>query len=146
MFKINNGSNQPPRTTDQSTTCEDSYDSNRPPSPFPTPTTLGLLGHEQLCAVQHIKAWKLTTVEMVDANLEKVDMLLIHLTEIKFDWEHASGQAYINNAYASMFHWGISNGLALKSNIKMLKRKHRQLFVRLGELTADQQSFLEDEN
>ena len=145
MFKINNGSNQPPLSSDQSTTSEDSYDSNRPPVPSP-PHHAWFAFHEQPRAVQHIKAWKLTTVEMVDANLEKVDMLLIHLTEIKFDWEHASGQAYINNAYASMFHWGISNGLALKSNIKMLKRKHRQLFVRLGELTADQQSFLEDEN
>ena len=129
-----------------SSTSEDSIGSNRPPIPFPRPKRGSLIMFQSLKQAHKINAWRIPTKSMVEKELHSVEELLRYLKEAYHDWVHASGQAYIDRAYQSMFEFGCINGKELKAAVKMVSCKRRELQVRIVEINEQNLQSLESAN
>jgi hypothetical protein len=145
--KTNNGTEESSEESiDLSSTSEDSIGSNRPPSPFPRPLRGSLIMFQSLKQAHKINAWRIPTKSMVEKELHSVEELLRYLKEAYHDWVHASGQAYIDRAYQSMFEFGCINGKELKAAVKMVSCKRRELQVRIVEINEQNLQSLESAN
>jgi hypothetical protein len=143
--KTNNGTEESSEeSVDLSSTSEDSIGSNRPPSPFPRPLRGSLIMFQSLKQAHKINAWRIPTKSMVEHELYSVEELLRYLKEAYHDWVHASGKAYIDRAYQSIFEFGLINGKELKEAIKMVSCKRRELQVRIVEINEQNMPLLDE--